>query len=561
MVIKKIEWKNIFSYGNAVESIVFDDGGSLWQLAGKTGSGKTSIIQLPYLLLYGEAINGVNLASIPNRTNVKDNMIKGTIVVGSDTYEITRSFQPHTITILRNGENVDLPGTDAKQDYIRREVMGGIPKNIYKNIMNLSLDKDVSFIDMGAKDKRSIIDFLLDMEVLNYYTELLKKDNQNVTQSINESNGSINVIDRNLQRAKMDFETKRNVLDTQEKSDYDEQTTRGKINELNTLYKKGRVEYIEKENIAISELETKKSGFSIKKGSCSANLNALNKQLDLLKNDKCPTCGSSFKTPNFEEVRRQIEVSIEATLKELSGYESEIKKIDDAIFAKRTSINKINAEVKKIDEKIQELNNAILSAERYKTAESTFKTAESEVARLENEKKEESNKVTENERDVRLLEILKGVYSDKGVKKVLREKYVPDLNREINKSLKLLEIPYSFEFDNNFEATILDRGDRVQIESLSRGEKQRCNMAVLYSLIRIVKNKYPSLNMVALDETTSHVDDDTAMEAFKFFKMIATELNLNVFVVTHNEVENDEVFNHRLFIEKNGGFSNIVRRR
>ena len=58
-----------------------------------------------------------------------------------------------------------------------------------------------------------------------------------------------------------------------------------------------------------------------------------------------------------------------------------------------------------------------------------------------------------------------------------------------------------------------------------------------------------------------HVDDDTAMEAFKFFKMIATELNLNVFVVTHNEVENDEVFNHRLFIEKNGGFSNIVRRR
>ena len=86
-------------------------------------------------------------------------------------------------------------------------------------------------------------------------------------------------------------------------------------------------------------------------------------------------------------------------------------------------------------------------------------------------------------------------------------------------------------------------------------------MAVLYSLIRIVKNKYPSLNMVALDETTSHVDDDTAMEAFKFFKMIATELNLNVFVVTHNEVENDEVFNHRLFIEKNGGFSNIVRRR
>ena len=114
------------------------------------------------------------------------------------------------------------------------------------------------------------------------------------------------------------------------------------------------------------------------------------------------------------------------------------------------------------------------------------------------------------------------------------------------------------EFDNNFEAVLYDRGEKVQIETLSGGEKQRANIAVLYSLIKIVKNKYPQINIVALDETTSHIDPENGMDSFRFLKSVAEELNLNIIIVTHNEIIDDSIFKHRLFIEKRSGFSEIT---
>lgn len=558
MKLTKIEWKNVFSYGNELQSIEFDEGGSLWQLCGLSGAGKTSIIQLPFLLLYGETINGVKLPGIPNRNNASGSMIRGYVTNGSNEYVITRTFKPHAVKIEKNGENIDLPGIDSKQEYIRNEVMNGIPKNIYKNILTLSLNTDISFIDMGAKDKRSIVDFLLDMDVLNVYTEILKKDNSLVTQSINESNGSINVLDRNLSRAKTALDSKSQILESQEKIDLDETAIRESIQRIESEYKSARQNYITKLNGEISELQQQKSNFSTARGTCSAKLSQYKSQLNLLMQDKCPTCGSSFKTDAFESIRQSLQELIEKETDDMQGYENQIILFDKNINDKYAEISKLNEEIRIGDFKIQEGNNKLLGAEKYRNAKATYESAKNDVSRLESERAEEMSKIGEKEKNVRLLGILKNIYGDSGVKKVLRDKYIPELNREINKSLEKLNIGYRMEFDNNFEAVLYDRGEKVQIETLSGGEKQRANMAVLYSLIKIVKNKYPQINIVALDETTSHIDPENGMDSFKFLKDVSEELNLNIIIVTHNEIIDDSIFSHRLFIEKKSGFSEIT---
>lgn len=558
MRLTKIEWKNIFSYGNELNSLSFDTEGCLWQLCGLSGAGKTSIIQLPYLLLYGETINGVKLPGIPNRNNVKDSMVRGYVKNGDNEYIITRMFKPHTITIEKNGVNIDLPGIDAKQEYIRNEVMNGIPKNIYKNILTLSLNTDISFIDMGAKDKRSIVDFLLDMEILNYYSELLKKDNSNVTQSINESNGSINVLDRSILRAKGDLENKRQILAGNIKTEVPENEIREKIQTIETDFLAGRRNYIVTMNNEIRDFQSKKTSIVNERAILSTKIQQCNNQLNLLNADKCPTCGSSFKTDSFDNIRATLTDYVTNESVKLKSYDEAIAKIDADVRAKYDEISKINNEINLLNDKVKSLNDMILLSERYNTAKMTYETAQNEVNRLESEKKEELCKVGEREHDVYLLGILKNVYSDSGVKKVLREKYVPELNREINLSLERLNIPYRMEFDNNFEAVLYDRGEKVQIETLSGGEKQRANIAVLYSLIKIVKNKYPQINIVALDETTSHIDPENGMDSFRFLKSVAEELNLNIIIVTHNEIIDDSIFKHRLFIEKRSGFSEIT---
>ncbi len=558
MKLTKLEWKNIFSYGNELHTIELDVSGCLWQLCGLSGAGKTSIIQLPYLLLYGETINGVKLPGIPNRNNVKDSMLRGYVTNGGNQYVITRTFKPHALTIEKNGESIDLPGIDAKQSYICTEIMNGIPKNIYKNILTLSLNTDISFVDMGAKDKRSIVDFLLDMEVLNYYTEMLKKDNTNVTQSINESHGSINVLDRSISRAKDDLNSKEQILNSNAKIDSGESEIREKIKTIEDRYLIGRKNYINQLNTTIQDLQKKKTSLVGEQSALNIKLQQYNSQLNLLKNDKCPTCGASFKTDSYDNLRQSISDLIDKTRKEVFAYNENIAKVDEEIKNNYGIITKINGEIDVLNGKIRTLNNNILLSERYNTAKSTYDIAKSEVSRLESEKSEELGKIGSKEHDVYLLGILKNIYGDSGVKKVLRDKYVPELNREINLSLEKLNIPYRMEFDNNFEAILYDRGDKVQIETLSGGEKQRANIAVLYSLIKIVKHKYPQINIVALDETTSHIDPENGMDSFRFLGEIADELNLNIFIVTHNEIIDETIFKHRLFIEKRGGFSEIT---
>ena len=85
MKIVKIEWRNIFSYGNKIETLEFGNEGKLWQLSGRSGSGKSSLLTIPKLLLYGktEGSDGkpVKLGNIANRIN-KNGWIRGTIKKG-----------------------------------------------------------------------------------------------------------------------------------------------------------------------------------------------------------------------------------------------------------------------------------------------------------------------------------------------------------------------------------------------------------------------------------------------------------------------------------------------
>ena len=46
MKIVKLQWRNIFSYGDDITEIEFGDDGKLWQLSGKSGSGKMATFKM-----------------------------------------------------------------------------------------------------------------------------------------------------------------------------------------------------------------------------------------------------------------------------------------------------------------------------------------------------------------------------------------------------------------------------------------------------------------------------------------------------------------------------------
>ena len=68
MKIRKIEWKNVASYGNKVQIIEFPEKAGLIQVVGENGVGKSTISDVITFGLYGK-LEGKKLKDIPNRLN------------------------------------------------------------------------------------------------------------------------------------------------------------------------------------------------------------------------------------------------------------------------------------------------------------------------------------------------------------------------------------------------------------------------------------------------------------------------------------------------------------
>ena len=113
------------------------------------------------------------------------------------------------------------------------------------------------------------------------------------------------------------------------------------------------------------------------------------------------------------------------------------------------------------------------------------------------------------------------------------------MNAEIKDTLIRLNFPYTLTFDNSFNSHITDLGNEINIETLSMGEHKRVDLAVLCSIFKLIKRKYPSINIFTLDEVLSSIDPTNSAEILKFLKEFSEEMKVNIYVISHVSMSED----------------------
>ena len=156
------------------------------------------------------------------------------------------------------------------------------------------------------------------------------------------------------------------------------------------------------------------------------------------------------------------------------------------------------------------------------------------------------------------LQKLQAVYSIDGVTKMIINNYLPLLNDEIAENLLLLGFPYTLKFDNSFRPILKDVNFEISVETLSDGEQTRIDLVVLLSLYKLLKRKYSSINLLTIDEVVSSLDVENSAKVMQFLKVFAEENNINVFIVSHTNLDLDE-FDEVIEVEKTNGFSRICK--
>ena len=280
-------------------------------------------------------------------------------------------------------------------------------------------------------------------------------------------------------------------------------------------------------------------------------------KIHLFEKGKCPTCESDLTTDVHKSMledflRRNDEAkSLSAEIKEkaaaLHERQSSIKRMYDEVRGKKTTAE---THIGSWRNELTRLNDGLVDNSQTDSLQHIIEDAKGKKTGAIVKKSEEEKKGS-------FLRIVEDVFGDKGVKLSALKRIVPLLNAEIRKVMTDLNMDYRVTFNEEFDVDIQHLGFKVSPEQLSTGERKKVDFATLVALIRLMKIRFAGLNLTFLDEIFSSIDSDGIYHILKVLHKTCRELNLNIFVINHSQLPT-EIFDYKLEIQKNNGFSNLT---
>ena len=155
-------------------------------------------------------------------------------------------------------------------------------------------------------------------------------------------------------------------------------------------------------------------------------------------------------------------------------------------------------------------------------------------------------------------EVIGEMLKDTGIKTKVIKQYLPVMNRLINHYLQILDFFVSFHLDESFNETIRSRHrDSFNYASFSEGEKQRIDLALLFTWRHIAKMKNSaSTNLLVLDETfDSSLDIDGVDNLTKILGTMDDDTN--VFIISHKGDILQDKFRSKIEFFKKNNFTKI----
>lgn len=549
MRIRKIEWKNFSSYGNKKQVLEFPESSCLFQVVGENGAGKTSISQVISFCLYGK-VEGKKLGDIPNRIN-GNAWTRVEFESNGKNITVERGLEPSFFSLFIDGVKYDQSGNKNVQDYLADDLIG-IPFYVFNNTISLSINDFKSFIKMSPQDKRAIVDKIFGFHILNQMREALKGESKRIKESLDVLSGKLQTAEKSIEKSELEMSTLLSTI---------EQETKDELASLNESLEKFRtVQKLHSEKIAefktyeqeIVDLLTNSSRSLIES---RTKYQDLERRLSLYESEKCPTCESSLDSEfhlalkDSLTIERDNSLSLfnecESTLSQVRDKESEMKSKKLDLQSKGT---KIDLRIKEILSEIQRLE----SSNKDKQVEALKRIVES----LEQDKISlEADTIKTQEKNL-WIKSLDDVLSEKGVKQMAIKTILPSLNSEILDLLRDMHLEYQVVFDEEFKASLYHMGVEIPIQSLSTGEMKKVDFVVLISIMKLMKLKFSTINLLFLDELFSSVDPEGVHSILQILRKNSRDMGLNIFVINHAPMPH-EIFDWKLDVSKTNNFSSI----
>jgi|TARA_B110000259_G_scaffold97952_1_gene113173 DNA repair exonuclease SbcCD ATPase subunit len=551
MRIDYIEFKNFASYGNQKQRIEFkQDASELFLTLGKNGDGKTTIANAIIYALYGK-VEGVKLSDLPNRIN-KELHVKIGLMCGTMAIEIERGLMPNKFSVLINGVEFDKAGKKSVQDYLEDEVFG-IPYHVFKNIIILSVNDFKSFLTMSNSDKKQIIDKMFGFSILNDMQKQIKDQRRDIKFDIDSFDAELNQIMDSIGSVK----GKLNTL-LEESADKSKSKIQELKDELVALHEvvleieTGRKAKEDSMNVFSEQWNEKRT----EAGDIKREIDYLNKKLKLYESGHCPTCETKLTSDWHTSQKTEFADKIDASTDQIKSIKAEMDQLQIKVIEAREAKVELEGTISDNKVTMRGLKGELIKLKNTPEG-SDFDHLRNLITEFEEKEAVKSSSKDTLNADYHFMEIVEQILGEDGVKNLAVKTILPGLNTNIAAMAQTMHLQFHIRFDEKFNCIINHLGEDINPMTLSTGERKKADFIVIIAIIKILKLRFPQLNLLFLDELLSSVDHDGVYNILKILNQVIKEHEINTFVINHSVLPH-EIFDKKIQIYRENGFSKFT---
>ena len=566
---KTLKWKNFLSTGDKWTEIDFQSHKTTL-VVGHNGAGKSTMLDALSFALFGKAHRNISKPQLVNSINNKGCLVEVTFnVLGSD-FRVVRGIKPNKFEIWKGDEMMNQSSHAKEYQKILEQNIIKLNHKSFHQIVVLGSSSFIPFMQLSAQNRRDVIEDLLDINVFSKMNSLLKEKNSLLKEEIKDNDYS--------------FELTKDKIDLQKKYIHEvEALSNDQIEEKQDQIEEAQ-DQIDELNLEINELseeiETLSEGLeealkknNDKKQSLLHYKAEFNQKVSTLvkdskfyeENDTCPSCSQdisedlrSEKLTAAKTKAAELQEALDNVAEQSALVESALERLNDAsgqIRDKTTAISSNSREIVRLQGQIQNLSDAI---DKISGNDGDVAKSKEDLVELNNQKDTLFEKRLYLNESLSYNGVILEMLKDTGIKTKIIKQYLPVINKLVNQYLQILDFFVSFNLDEAFQETIRSRfRDSFTYDSFSEGEKQRIDLALLFTWRQIAKMKNSvATNLLILDETfDSSLDHEGIDNLMKIIYTLGDDTN--IFIISHKGEMLDGKFGNKLEFVKDKNFSKI----
>ena len=594
IIFTKITIQNFLSVGTEPVSVDFKKG--LHILTGnnkdkpdrQNAVGKSTVADAIYFAIFGETLREIKKDLITNNITGGKTQVELEFNVespkGNNKFHIVRTLSPTKVSVYKDGVDKTRDSIANTTKYIC-DVLSASPA-IFQNCVIMTVNNTVPFMAKNKIDKRKFIEDIFGMEVFSKMISTLRQEYNDIKRDYDINFAKITEINKTL----LNYNNqKQKLLDKKEdkKKLYLERQV-SNTKELEDLHKEllqeADIQNISDIQITIDKLEEKLTssdvlineliGQSSNKKATIIHKKEIYKKMGT-EGDSCPVCLRSIQDHDKEHISREKQIikdEIVSIAKEVEEICSKIQEVEATKVKLKRAIQEKNKLINETSLKIQSnknINNRITQLNKWQDeliqdieVISNNTTEFDDLIAETNDRVEELNSIVSDiSKQLGILDIVKFVISEEGVKSYIVNKLLELLNNKLYYYLKKLDSNSVCVFDEYFEEQIVNDKNKIcSYFNFSGAERKSIDLACLFAFSDIRRMQGGvSYNIAIYDELFDSSFDEKGIDLITdILKERVNTLNECSIVISHRKESIKAVTGDVIFLEKENGITRRV---